>query len=129
MKKNRQHKPSNYLMLWDSLDNFSNNAFGYPKGLSSIPDIIHGHYAEAGYMSSCITSRARSGQASTVEYKIMVNALKKLIALRKETTAFADFDNRQLLSLENPNLLAFSRTDPQNKRHKVLVIANFNVES
>ena len=67
-------------------------------------------------------------QAGTVEYKIFT-ALKKLIALRKETTAFADFNNRQLLSLENPNLLAFSRTDPQNKRNKVLVIANFNVES
>lgn len=31
--------------------------------------------------------------------------------------------------LENQNLLTFSRADTQNKRNKVLVIANFNVET
>ncbi len=65
-------------------------------------------------------------QAGTVEYRIF-SALKKIIALRKETTAFADFDNRQLLPVDNPNLLVFSRTDPQNNRNKVLVIGNFNI--
>lgn len=67
-------------------------------------------------------------QTGTVAQKIF-NALKKLIALRKETIAYADFDNRQLLMLENQNLLTFSRADTQNKRNKVLVIANFNVET
>ncbi|MHB1084034.1 MAG: amylosucrase [Thiobacillus sp.] len=66
-------------------------------------------------------------QTGTVEYRIF-SALKKLIALRKETTAFADFDNRQLLLVDNPNVLVFSRTDPQNSRNKILVIGNFNVE-
>jgi amylosucrase len=65
-------------------------------------------------------------QVGTVEQRIF-SALKKMIALRKETTAFADFDNRQLLEVDNPNILVFSRTDPQNSRNKVLVIANFNV--
>ncbi len=64
-------------------------------------------------------------QPGTVEHRIF-SALKKMIALRKETTAFADFDNRQLLAADNPNILVFSRTDPQNSRNKVLVIANFN---
>jgi len=66
-------------------------------------------------------------QSGTVEHKIFI-ALKKLIAFRKETNAFADFDNRQLFIPENPNVLIFSRTDPQNSRSKVLVIGNFNVE-
>jgi amylosucrase len=66
-------------------------------------------------------------QPGTVEYRIF-NALKKMIALRKETTAFADFDNRQLLAVNNPNLLVFSRTDPQNSNDRVLVVANFNFE-
>lgn len=65
-------------------------------------------------------------QVGTVEHRIF-SALKKMIALRKETTAFADFDNRQLLEVDNPNILVFSRTDPQNSRNKVLVTANFNV--
>ena len=67
-------------------------------------------------------------QTGTVEHRIF-SALKKMIALRKETAAFADFDNRMLLMVDNPNLLAFSRTDPQNSRNKVLVVGNFNVEA
>ncbi|MEO6974536.1 MAG: amylosucrase [Gallionella sp.] len=66
-------------------------------------------------------------QPGTVEFRIF-NALKKMIALRKETTAFADFDNRQLLAVDNPNLLVFSRTEPQNSENRILVIANFNLE-
>ena len=67
-------------------------------------------------------------QTGTVEHRIF-HALKKIIALRKEVTAFADFDNRTLLNVDNSNLLVFSRTDPQNSRAQVLVVANFNVES
>jgi amylosucrase len=64
-------------------------------------------------------------ESGTVEQRIF-NALKKMIALRKEITAFADFDNRQLLNVANPNLLVFSRTDPKNSRNRVLVLVNFN---
>lgn len=67
-------------------------------------------------------------QTGSVEQRIF-GGLKRLIALRKETTAFADFDNRQLLPVENNKLLVFSRTDPQNNRNKVLVVSNFSVDS
>jgi amylosucrase len=67
-------------------------------------------------------------QAGTVEHRIF-SALKKMIAMRKETAAFADFDNRQLLEVDNPNLLVFSRTDPQNSRNRVLVVGNFSIET
>ncbi len=70
----------------------------------------------------------RRHQNGTVEQRIF-SALKKLIALRKETMAFADFDNRQLLTVDNPNLLVFSRTDPLNSRDKVLVVGNFNLDA
>lgn len=70
----------------------------------------------------------RRHKTGTVEYRIF-SVLKKMIALRKETPAFADFDNRQLLAVENQNLLAFIRTDPQNSRNKVLVVGNFSVEA
>ncbi|MBI4937934.1 MAG: alpha-amylase [Nitrosomonadales bacterium] len=66
-------------------------------------------------------------QPGTVEHRIF-SALKRMIALRKETTAFADFDNRQLLAVDNPNLLVFFRSDQQNCRNKILVAANFNIE-
>jgi amylosucrase len=70
----------------------------------------------------------RRNESGTVEQRIFVG-LKKLIALRKEVAAFADFDNREVVSVDNPNLLVFYRTDPENIRSKVLVISNFNVEA
>jgi amylosucrase len=66
-------------------------------------------------------------ETGTVEQRIF-SALKKMIALRKQTTAFADFDNRQLLAVDNPNVLVFSRSDPQQNRNRVLVVVNFNDE-
>ena len=67
-------------------------------------------------------------QVDTVEYRIFA-ALKKLIALRKDISAFADFDNRKILSTDNHNCLVFSRTDPEDSSYKVLIIANFNEKS
>jgi amylosucrase len=68
---------------------------------------------------------ARRHHSGTVEQRIF-SSLKKLIGLRKQTAAFADFDNRQLVSVDNPNLFVFFRTDLYNPRSRVLVIANFN---
>ena len=53
--------------------------------------------------------------------------MKKMIAIRKEISAFADFNNRELLQIDNPHLLCFIRFDPQRPSEKVLVIANFDV--
>ena len=66
-------------------------------------------------------------QSGTVEQRIF-SALKKMITMRKELSAFADFDNRQLVSVDNPNLLVFLRTDMHNARNRVLVVSNFNTE-
>ena len=69
----------------------------------------------------------RRHQPGTVEQRIF-SALRRLIALRKEIPAFADFDNRTLIPIDNPNLLAYSRTDPENWRNRVLVVGNFSDE-
>ncbi len=39
-------------MLWDSLENFSDNVLAYLKCQGRVPDIIHSHYADAGYVGS-----------------------------------------------------------------------------
>jgi len=70
---------------------------------------------------------AKRKQPGTVENRIFC-AIKKLIAVRKALFAFADFDNRQLLSVSNPNLLVYLRTEPKMHQNKVLVVANFNTE-
>jgi len=64
----------------------------------------------------------------TVEQKIF-DALKKMIAARKGIAAFADFNNRELLHLDNPNLFAFIRTDTIQTSNIVLVVGNFNSAS
>lgn len=39
-------------MLWDSLENFSDNALAYIKSSGHVPDVIHSHYADAGHVGS-----------------------------------------------------------------------------
>ncbi len=39
-------------MLWDSLENFSDNSLSWLKTQGRIPDVIHSHYADAGYVGS-----------------------------------------------------------------------------
>ncbi|NNF95680.1 MAG: glycosyltransferase, partial [Halobacteria archaeon] len=36
--------------LWDYLDTFADNALAYIRELGRTPDIIHSHYADAGYV-------------------------------------------------------------------------------
>lgn len=71
---------------------------------------------------------ALRNKQGTVEYTIF-NAMKKMIAIRKEISTFADFDNRELLHIDNEHLLCFLRFDRQNLSKKVLVIANFDANS
>jgi sucrose-phosphate synthase len=41
--------------LWDSLDNFADNMLEYITGQNRAPDIIHSHYADAGYVCNRIS--------------------------------------------------------------------------
>ncbi|MDT8383140.1 MAG: alpha-amylase family glycosyl hydrolase [Gammaproteobacteria bacterium] len=61
----------------------------------------------------------------TVEYRIF-RALKKMIAVRKEIDAFADFNNRELIDVQNPHLFVFGRTNVTKQTDQVLVVANFD---
>ena len=38
--------------LWDSLDNFADNALNFLNSQQRLPDIIHSHYADAGYVGT-----------------------------------------------------------------------------
>ncbi|MGR8934967.1 MAG: alpha-amylase family glycosyl hydrolase [Gammaproteobacteria bacterium] len=61
----------------------------------------------------------------TVEYSLFT-ALKKMIAIRKETSAFADFNNREIVDLCNEHLLCYIRFNHQRPSERVLVLANFD---
>ncbi len=61
----------------------------------------------------------------TVEYSIF-SAMKNMITIRKEISAFADFNNREILHLDNQHLLAFVRFNHLRPSELVLVVANVN---
>lgn len=42
-------------MLWDSLENFSDNTLAWLKSQGRVPDVIHSHYADAGYVGSLLS--------------------------------------------------------------------------
>ena len=42
-------------MLWDHLEEFSDNSIKYIKANQLFPDIIHSHYADAGFVSTTLT--------------------------------------------------------------------------
>ncbi len=61
----------------------------------------------------------------TAEQRVF-DGLKRLIAVRKTIPAFADFNNRELIDVDNPHLFAFLRTHPTLQGESVLVVANFD---
>lgn len=63
----------------------------------------------------------------SVEYKIF-SGLKQMIALRKETEEFADFNNRELMTVSNEHLFVFKRYHLTAQSSGVVVIANFDQE-
>ncbi|MFN9610603.1 MAG: alpha-amylase family protein [bacterium] len=67
----------------------------------------------------------RRHQPGTVEHTLF-SQIQKLIAVRKELPAFADFNNRELLELNNHHLLGLLRSNPQRLCENVIVIANFD---
>lgn len=62
---------------------------------------------------------------NTIENRIFM-ALKKMISVRKDTPAFADFNNRELRETGNPHLFAFCRTNHRHISDRVLVVGNFD---
>lgn len=63
--------------------------------------------------------------SGTIEYSIFT-ALKRMIAVRKETGIFADFNNRDLIEVDNPHLFIFERYDINRVSERILVVANFD---
>jgi amylosucrase len=63
-------------------------------------------------------------QRGTIQQRLF-EGLQKMIATRKATFAFADFNNRELISVGNPHLFVFLRTR-QRFGGSVLVVANFD---
>jgi len=52
--------PETYLRkedLWDHLDSFADNSLAFLRAEGRIPDIVHSHYADAGYVGARLASQ------------------------------------------------------------------------
>jgi amylosucrase len=61
----------------------------------------------------------------SVEQRIF-SGIQHLIAVRKTLPAFADFNNRELIEVDNEHLFVFTRTNLLRPEESVLVVANFD---
>jgi amylosucrase len=61
----------------------------------------------------------------SVEQQIF-SGIQNLIAVRKSIPAFADFNNRELIAVDNEHIFAFIRYHPERSTEQVLVVANFD---
>lgn len=68
---------------------------------------------------------ALRNEPGTVQQRLF-SQIKQLIVIRKEISAFADLNNRELITLENPHLFAFHRFVQTGMHSKVVVVANFD---
>jgi amylosucrase len=69
---------------------------------------------------------ALRNEPGTVQQRLF-SQMKQMIAIRKEISAFADLNNRELIDMVNPHLFAFHRYVQTGMNPKVVVIANFDV--
>jgi amylosucrase len=67
----------------------------------------------------------RRHQHGTPEQRLF-DGISKMIAVRKSTPAFADFNNRELIATGNPHLFLFMRSNPFALSDHVLVVGNFD---
>jgi len=67
----------------------------------------------------------RRNTPGTIEFSIF-SALKRMIAVRKETDVFADFNNRELIDVSNTHLFVFGRYNLNKQSERVLVVANLD---
>jgi amylosucrase len=69
---------------------------------------------------------ALRNEPGTVQQRLF-SQIKQMIAIRKEISAFADLNNRELIDMVNPHLFAFNRYVQTGMNPKVVVVANFDV--
>lgn len=102
---------------------------GTPNDVSYLTDLSKANDSRWTHRPRIDWERAdRRHDHGSVEQRLF-DGLQKMIAVRKETPAFADFNNRELVNLESPYLLGILRTHPERSGEVVLVVANFDVES
>ena len=63
--------------------------------------------------------------AGTPQQRIF-QGLQQMIGIRTQISAFADYNNRELLDTGNAHVFGFVRFNPKNAAGKVLVLANFD---
>ncbi len=105
---------------------YNGDAIGTLNDYSFSEDSSKSHDNRWVHRNKIDWSRAERRNQPGTEEHILFRSMQKLIAIRKEIPAFADFNNRELLTLGNDHLLGMLRFNPQRPSDTVVVIANFD---
>ncbi len=99
---------------------------GYLNDMSYLQDEHKSHDTRWAHRPTFDWNKAElRHQPGSIENQIFT-AIKKMIAVRKEINAFADFNNRELVHIDNPTLFVFCRYDLSRATNGVLVVGNFD---
>ena len=119
--------PKRYLrkeVLWPYLDGFVDNAIKYIREQKNIPDIVHSHYADAGYVGSTLSSllgvlHVHTGHSlGRVKYQL----------LRKKGSAHESIEKRynisqrieaEELTLDTASLIVASTSQEVNEQYEL----------
>lgn len=107
-------------LLWYGDEIGMLNDFSFMEDQSKAGDMRWMHRPDMDWEKAALRH-----QRGTPEQRIF-DGLKRLIAVRKGTPAFADYNNRELIATDNPHLFAFMRHHPARLDERVLVVANFD---
>ena len=118
--------PNRYLrkeVLWPYLDVFVDQALQHIRQVGRIPDIIHGHYADAGYVGSKLAqllgipfvftghSLGRSKKDGLLSQGMKINAIRQRYNIDTRIEA-------EEMSLANASLVITSTKQEKNEQYK-----------
>ncbi|MDH5183542.1 MAG: glycosyltransferase [Gammaproteobacteria bacterium] len=119
--------PKRYLrkeVLWPYLDGFIDNAIKYIREQGTVPDVIHSHYADAGYIGSQLSSllgilHVHTGHSlGRVKYQLLLKkgSTHKSIEDRYHITQRIEAEE---LTLDTAALVVASTTQEVDEQYKL----------
>lgn len=119
--------PRRYLrkeVLWPHLDGFIDNVLQHIRRVGRIPDFIHGHYADAGYVATRLTQLLGVPMAFTGHSLGRVKKQRLLEKGLKESTIESQYNLAQRIEAEeitlgNANLMVTSTNQEVEEQYQI----------
>ncbi|MGA7181067.1 MAG: HAD-IIB family hydrolase [Thiobacillaceae bacterium] len=101
--------PEGYIRkeeLWDHLDSFADNALAFLRSEGRVPDVVHSHYADAGYVGTRLSNLLGVSLAHTAHSLGRVKRRQLLASGLKRDTIEARYNMARRVEAEELTLAA-----------------------